>query len=165
MCKENAPGDTQWKVSGPQPAALIRLLPQSGELGISHEARMETISLPLNRLAETWKTVSLSSNGKRHHLQANSGREPSPSTASMKMQLQQFKSRFSCSRSTYKLRELQLRRPRSVFHSLKAAQFPFQYRERWNPRSLPRRPLHCHQHGCTMHKAGGRAAAPRAARL
>lgn len=154
-------GDTKWKVSGPNPAALIRLLPQSGELSISHEARMETISLPLNRHAETSKTMSLSSNGKRHYLQANSGRQPSPSTASRKRQLQWFKSRFAFSRSTYKLREnsssggLQ-----SVFQSLKAAQFPFQYKERWNPRPLPRQPLHCNQHSCPWHKAGGRAPVP-----
>lgn len=97
-------GDTKWKVSGPNPAALIRLLPQSRELGILHEARMETISLPLNRHAEISKTMSLSSNGKRHYLQANSGRQPSPSTASRKRHLQRFKSRFAFSRSTYKLR-------------------------------------------------------------
>ena len=82
------------RCQGPNPAALIRLLPQSGELGISHKVRMETISFPLNRLAETWKTVSLSSNGKRHCLQANSGREPSPSTASMKRTCNSLKADF-----------------------------------------------------------------------
>ena len=82
------------RCQGPNPAALIRLLPQSGELGISHKVRMETISFPLNRLAETWKTVLLSSNGKRHCLQANSGREPSASTASMKRTCNSLKADF-----------------------------------------------------------------------
>ena len=130
--KKMPPGIHNGRCQGPNPAALIRLLPQSGELGISHEARMETMSLPLNRLAETWKTMSLSSNGKRHHLQANSGREPSPSTASMKRHLQQFKSRFSCSWSTYKLRELQLRRPRSVFQP-KSSLVPFSVQGKVKP--------------------------------
>lgn len=115
---------------------------------------------PLNRHAEISKTMSLSSNGKRHYLQANSGRQPSPSTASRKRHLQRFKSRFAFHDRRINLEGTPAPVASVVFQSLKAAQFPFQYKERWNPQPLPRQPIHCNQHSCPWHKAGVRAAVP-----